>query len=410
MRTLKLECAIANTSFSLLKEFTNLDLLHLGPRTNLSRCSPFSFGDLPPNLTFLYCSFPLTLPTAITSHPIDEPLPEEKRALVPVFEFLRTLDLPNDTMLGERFVQLLHPDTEVLKLPTNSNFKPEWILNLPTGLKTLVLNFERLNAGDFLPGVPSSVETLEIRGSSLVGLNNDVFKRLPKTLRHLRLPGHSQLQLELFAGSWPLPNLLSLDIRGDNRGIILQDLPRTLQALRLNGSFGQDLLMLPPKLTYLYLPDVLATNDFMQVISTDLKTLKLPSASSLSSGCIWRLPKGLTNLTLGGTFTNQDMANMPHGLTRLCLKNASSINDACAGDLPRGLTRFEVRDSNNFSFHCRPFLPSCLEVFRLTPDDAWRSTVNTLPTFDRQYRDHQRHLKAMKEKSLNLIDGRPSRS
>jgi hypothetical protein len=430
LRSLKLECNLSSSMAADFRRLVNLDDLSLGPK-GVFKCSPMlSFSDLPPNLTFLHCTLPMSLPDAIAQA---EEVTQTMREMVPCFDYLRRVSLPNCVNLRAQFIRLLHPELEELHLQRNTQFQGEIIMELPQNLKIVSLCFEENAVGDFLPHLPSELHTLALHGTKTVGLSNAVLAQLPKSITSLRCP-KSSLKLELFAGHWPLPNLLHLDIRGENSGINLCDLPRTLESLRLNGSFGQDLLALPPCLTRLVLPDVLATNDFITLIkgfekqqielfskpapnvgdndenttkqeenSADkkdgqeigkdsksvpmvltrpirhLKTLKLPRATALTVSCLWALPPSLTSLTLAGSFGEGFLHKLPRNLTKLILPN-HAINGFGFKDLPRNLRRLELPAQHAFHVSHTPSLPPTLQWF------SFGHTVgNQLRTYKQAY-------------------------
>jgi hypothetical protein len=401
LRTLKLQCRISNDDICLLKNFINLDVLSLGPPIGIRNSPLFFFQDLPPNLTWLHTTYALKLSSIINAA---DSVTDKMRESVPVFQYLRHLDLPQDQNLGAQFIRLLHPDVETLHLPRNSELPPEALLELPTGLKTLSLNFERLNASEIFSALPSGLETLKFYGIKVVGMNNECFQRLPKSITNLRLP-KSSLDLQLFAGSWPLPNLLHLDIRGPDTGLLFGDLPRNLKSLRLEGNFNEDILTMPPHLTKLVMPNVRATNALIPHLSRELHTLKLHEATSLTGSCLWYLPRNLTNLVLAGQYNDGVLCNLPTTLKRLSMPNATLFSNYSFKNFPRSLTRLELTAVIQFTEICVPLLPPHLEVFAING-----SKRNSLPGLKLSHKIRERSIKEAKLASLDSIDGNFKRS
>lgn len=409
LRTLKMQCRILESDYVHLKALTNLDSLSMGPPvkkpSNRLPSIPFSF--LPPNLTFLHSSIPLSLADGdlIGSNAGTndvEIITHEMRERVPCFQFLRRLDLPTTETLCDSFIRLLHEDTESVRIPLVRSIRPEVMLELPQNLQELWINFELHEPNEYLAALPASLSIFKLFGAR--NLNNDAFRTIPKTVTALRVP-RASLQLELFAGQWPLPNLLALDIRGNNSGIILGDLPRGLRSLRLDGSYGQELLALPPKLTHLVLPQVRATDAFLDIISRDLITLKIPSSSDCTSACVWRIPPKLTRLIMGGSISDSHFQHLPRTLTSLSLPDTTSLTPNGIWGLPSQLRSLIMRQAPKPDPSLVTLFPSSLRVFA-SNFSTWGPVENALPAMKRAHNENLAREKARKLNSLDLIDGR----
>lgn len=392
LNTLYLDCEFDD--YSKLKEFTNLETLTLARLlrdTDIRRTVSVPAEDLPPHLTYLDMALNMTLPLEIPREL--EVATAEQRALVPGLQRLKYISLRYETSLNIALFAVLNPDIAEIHLPQHKSFRPEWLIDLPKHVTALTLNFTISNGLlDFLSALPNTLVDLNI--TEAPDLRHSALTVLPKSITKLRFPATVNTNLELLVGAWPLKSIKELVVTGNASALVINDLPKDMKVLRLEGAIGDTLTMLPPNLEAISLPNTGATNYFVQIAPRTLTKLKIPGASISQ---LWYMPKHLTSLTMGGFFQNLDIEKFPRGLTKLNLIETNGLTGHCAIHLPRHLRTLRIYKNAIWDFSCVPFLPASLKVLVFSH--------SSLPALKQGYYNHQKFLQQKRLNSLKSLGG-----
>lgn len=398
LNILHLDCNLTLFAFEHLHRFINLETLVL-TRDTSSLLSTIPINILPPNLTYLKTTYPLSLPHALSILE-DAPVSQEHRALVPALQQLKYLSIESQSALGLPFIWLLNPAIESLHLSAQIEFKSEWILELPQSIKSLTLNFKtRTDFEIYLPALPVSIVELIITHADLFPAR--ALKMMPKSLTKLQFPATAASGLELLSGSWPLPNLTDLHISGDASNLNLGDLPRDMVTLHLDGPLGDTLTLLPPKLRSLTLKHANATGYFLKIAPRTLTSLKLPGSVGCSASDLYYLPKGLTALSLGSRLDMHAANILPRGLTDLELVHTESFTATTFRYLPPNLRILKLPHNPEIDDQCVPFMPPHLEA--LYVKTGWAAPKSWLAHIINSYYAQKRLKERRKESWSPLL-------
>lgn len=399
LNTLYLDCEFA--TYDHLKEFTNLESLTLARLmrdSDISRTPAVPAESLPPYLTYLDMAINMSLPAAIPRQL--EVATEEQRALVPGLQRLKYLSLRYESSLDISLFAVLNPEIAEIHLPQHKSFRPEWLIDLPKHVAALTLNFTISNGLlDMLFALPTSLVDLCI--TEAPDLRHSALTVLPKSLTKLSFPATADTNLELLAGSWPLKNLKELTIRGNASGVVINDLPKDMKVLRLDGSIGDTLSLIPPNLVSIRLPNASVTDYFVKIAPRFLTKLKIPSSTSVNPWCLYDLPKTLTTLTMGGLFRNNDVERFPRGLTKLSLIDTNGLTAYCSVNLPRQLKTLRLYKNLCWDSSCVPHLPPHLSVIIFGTN--WNAHESKLPALKRDYYTQQKARHERKLKQLMAV-------
>jgi hypothetical protein len=289
-----------------------------------------------------------------------------------------------------------------LILPPGDHLTDESIKTLPRGLIHLDMNYQSELTPDAVKYLPENLESLWM---SLVGLDDDEIKQLPRSLKRL-----SMLNIEQHSSRYLPPKLESLKVfraRLDTSWTTAK-FPNTIKSLNFALADKFDTLCLPRELLELdasaeCFSDRSSANLPRTLTSLNLRTfnekltdeffarLDCPSLTSLgchsvegkliTDKCIEYLPPTLTSLSLNlpnitgacakvlprilrslqlqqsSLWRNEDLASLPRSIRFLHLPRCTSLTNDCLKQLPPHLLTFE--NGSGLDFQNIPFVRHC---------------------------------------------------